>query len=182
MLTLMLLRHAKSSWADEGLDDFDRPLASRGRKAAPRVARFIADGGFGPDLILCSTARRARETLSLVLPSMAHSCTIRMDRTLYEADEEEDLGERLRTLADTDVPEGDRAPRGQRVLVIGHNPAMQDFAIQLVGSGAPDDREAIAAKFPTAALAVIAFDADRWHDIVPGSGTLTHFVRPRDLD
>ncbi|MCR9218741.1 MAG: histidine phosphatase family protein [Alphaproteobacteria bacterium] len=174
MLTLFLLRHAKSSWSDAGMADFDRPLASRGVKAAPKIGSYMAEAGFAPDLILCSSAQRARETLALVLPFLKEEPTIRITRAIYEADGEEDL---LAVLAELAPDES------ARVMLIGHNPAMQDLAVALAGAGAPDDRAALAQKYPTAGLAVLTFDgADGWAGLAPGAGLLTHFVRPRELE
>jgi phosphohistidine phosphatase len=174
MLTLFLLRHAKSSWAESGLSDFDRPLASRGIKAAPKIGGFMGEGGFAPDHILCSAAQRTRETLGLILPHLKGEPTITMSRAVYEADDEGDL---MALIA------GMQAAGPQRLMLIGHNPAMQDLAVSLAGRGAPDDLKALAEKFPTAALAILTFDAtDGWAGIEPGSGLLTHFVRPRELD
>lgn len=174
MLTLSLLRHAKSSWSATGLADHDRPLAPRGVKAAPKIGEFIAGSGLTPDLILCSSAQRARETLAGLMTRLGAEggVAVRIDRAIYEADDENDL---LTVLA------GLGAGGPASVMLIGHNPAMQDLAIALAGRGAPDDRDALARKFPTAALAVLTFDSSDWSTIQPGDGLLTHFVRPKEL-
>lgn len=174
MLTLFLLRHAKSSWRDDSLSDFDRPLAGRGLKAAPMIGAHMAECGFAPQKVLCSSSQRTRETLGLVLPRLAGACEITLTREVYEADDDTDLMTLIaREEADTI----------QRLMLIGHNPAMQDLALSLTGQGAPEDRAAIAEKFPTAALAVLTFDAaEGWGGIAPGTGLLTHFIRPKELD
>jgi phosphohistidine phosphatase len=174
MLTLFLLRHAKSSWADAGADDFDRPLANRGIEAAPRVAQAMADNGFTPDRILCSSARRTRQTLGLVLTRLgAEEMTAAFTRQLYGADA--DALHRMITAQD--------AQTVRRLMLVGHNPAMQDLALALTGSGAAAERDALEVKFPSGALAVLTFeDRDGWASIAPGTGHLTHFIRPRFLD
>lgn len=176
MLTLFLLRHAKSSWSDAGLSDFDRPLAPRGEKAAPKIGAFMARAGFEPEVVLCSSAQRTRETLALILPHLGGEAEVRLTRAVYEADDETALMAQLAAL--------DReTPTPGRVLLIGHNPAMQDLALHLTGQGAEADRTALAEKFPTAALAVLTFDgASGWSGLTEGSGLLTHYIRPKALD
>jgi len=176
MLTLFLLRHAKSSWTDARLADFERPLAPRGEKAAPKIGAFMARAGFEPDFILCSSAQRTRETLALILPHLGGEAEVRLTRGVYEADDEGDLLAQLAAL--------DReTPSPGRVLLIGHNPAMQDLALHLTGRGSEADRTALAEKFPTATLAVLTFDADQgWTGLTAQSGLLTHFIRPKALD
>jgi phosphohistidine phosphatase len=170
MLTLMLLRHAKSSWDHPGLDDFSRPLAPRGIQAAPRMGAFIADNFAAPNLVLCSAALRTRATLDFVLPHLQPSPDLVFEDELYLASASE-LQTRLRR-----VP-----PRWPRVLMIGHNPGFHDFAQMLTGSAAPDDRLRLIEKYPTAGLAVLTFEASTWSRIGPGRGTLTHFVTPAML-
>jgi phosphohistidine phosphatase len=166
MPRLLLLRHAKSSWAEPGMPDRERPLAPRGRRAAERMAARIADPDLLPDRILCSPARRTRETLAALLPLLGE-IDVALANDLYE-------------------PEGDyrsviAAHRNgaDRLLVIGHNPSIQTTALALVGKRASPD---LTAKFPTAALAVIDFDAKGWTSLKAGSGHLAAFIRPRDLD
>lgn len=171
MLTLSLLRHAKSSWDEPGRDDFDRPLAERGRRAVPAVGRFMARGAIAPDLILCSAALRTRETLSLLLPELTGGA----HRVLYEAGlylaDAATLLRRLQSI-DTDA---------RHVMVIGHNPGLHMLALTLAGHGEAADREALARKLPTAALAVLDFDLATWTGIAAGTGRLRLFVTPRTL-
>ncbi len=176
MLTLSLLRHAKSSWDRPGLDDFDRPLAKRGQTAAPQVGAALAAMGVNPDLILCSTAARARETLDLVLPKLASPPPeVKFDETLYMA-APSDL---LACIHNVESPLNGRPMR--HVMVVGHNPGLEELAMMLVGSGAEDDVAAIAEKFPTAAVAIIAFDTEDWSLIEGGRGRLEHFLTPSRL-
>lgn len=173
MLTLSLLRHAKSSWDDPELEDFDRPLGKRGRKAAPEMGKLLASMGLKPDLIICSGAVRARQTLELVLdewPSPAPR--VIYDNAVYMALPEK-LMERLRA--------GTSAEPARHVMIVGHNPGLEELAMLLAGSGPADARSRLATKFPTAAAAVISFDADRWDGVTPGSGRLEHFLTPKHL-
>lgn len=172
MLTLYLLRHAKSSWDDPTLSDFDRPLNPRGRRAAPLMARYMADNDMLPELILCSAAQRTRETLSFLVPAFARDCAIRIERRLYEIGGAGGLMARLAAL---------RGPE-RRVLVIGHNPATEEFAHALAGPGGEAEaRRDMARKFPTAALAHFRIDRADWSDIEPGCGMLQDFMVPRRL-
>lgn len=142
MKTLYLLRHAKSSWKDPTLADHDRPLAPRGRRAARVMADHIVTIRPRPRLVLCSTARRARETCDLIVGGLVASVAVELDDELYGASDGE-LRVRLHQLpADADA-----------VLVIGHNPALSELATQLAGDGDPTALSRLRDKFPTAALA-----------------------------
>lgn len=167
---IILLRHAKSSWDDPLLDDFDRPLAKRGRKAAKQVGEWLNQHGITPALVLCSTSARTRETLDLVLPALQAGPEIVYERRLYLADADALLA-RLREIAD-DVP---------NVLVIGHNPGMQDLALTLAPTRMRRERRRLAEKFPTAAVAWFRAGAKRWSDIEPNRTELLAYMRPADL-
>lgn len=171
MLRLMLLRHAKSDWDHPGLADFDRPLAARGRDAAPRIGRYMAEQDLSPDRILCSTAQRAKETLALVLPHLTGNIAITLTSALYESHADRDY-------LDIIVQHGGTA---RALMLVGHNPATEDTAMALVGDGDPDALRSLRAKYPTAALAVIDFAAEAWSEIAPESGRLERFVTPRSL-
>jgi phosphohistidine phosphatase len=174
MLTVMLLRHAKSSWDAPALADFDRPLAKRGIKAAPAMGRAIAELGLKPDLILCSPANRTLQTLALALPEMGNiAAKIINDDAIYMAAPETLLA-MLRKL-----PDGPDAPH--TVMIVGHNPGMEELADDLTGGGEMEALEEMAEKFPTAALAVINFDVGRWRDVEPGTGSLALFLTPARL-
>lgn len=170
MLTLSLFRHAKSSWADPMLGDFDRPLAPRGEKAAPAMGAFIATQGLMPDLILCSGSARTRQTLALASQDWPSPPDVSYEDALYHA------------TAPAMFAQLHAAPDDKHhVMMVGHNPGMQTFALQLVGGGEGTNLRSLAHKFPSGALAVVAFQAERWRDIQPGDGHLTLFKRPRDL-
>ena len=168
---LHLLRHAKSSWDDADLDDFDRVLAKRGRKAAARMGRFLADNAIAPDTILCSAARRTRETLDLIAPALNATPNVLVERQLYLAGSRHILS-RLRRLPD----------EAESVMVIGHNPDLQELALRLARRGPRAKIAALAAKFPTAALAGFRVEAERWADLAPERCALIRFVVPADLD
>ncbi len=164
---LYLLRHAKSAWP-EGVDDHDRPLAERGRKATPLIAAFMAHNKIRPDLALVSTARRTQETWDFLSASLPKAPTKRDAADLYEADASA-IATLLRSID----------PSVESLLVIGHNPGLQDFALDLVGGGETGARTRMAEKFPTAGLAVIRIEA--WQSLSPASGHLEAFVTPRML-
>jgi phosphohistidine phosphatase len=165
---LYLLRHAKSSWKQPELADHDRPLASRGRRAAKAIARHLRERQIAPELVLCSTARRARETLEWIEPALA-TAAVRREPQLYGASADV-LLERLRT-----VPEDVAS-----VMLIGHNPAIEQLALDLARPS-PERRE-LEAKFPTAALATLEFVGASWRDVSRGGAELISLVRPRDLE
>lgn len=160
---LFLLRHAKSSWEDPQPDDHDRPLASRGHTAAKLMAEHLRGTGIRPSLVLCSSARRARETLD----ELALEGEVRIERELYAASAAQ-LLERLQRLPDA----------VESSMLIGHNPAIQTLAMSLAGSGTQLAR--IQRKFPTGALAALTFAGD-WRGLRPGSADLAAFVRPSQL-
>ncbi len=170
MLSLLLLRHAKSRWDDPGLEDFDRPLAARGREAAVRMGAYMARQGLAPALILCSSAVRARQTLELVRPHLGGNPATQFADGLYLATPAA-LLQRLRKLG-ADV---------ETVLLIGHNPGMHNLAVNLSGSGEKKSLEALAGKFPTAALAVLTFNEHEWSQIAAGGGRLCDFMTPKRL-
>jgi phosphohistidine phosphatase len=170
MPRLLLLRHAKSSWDDIDLDDFDRPLNSRGRRAAPLMGRHCTQHNLVPQAILCSAARRTRETLAGLIPYFSSDLDIRVSRDLYMTSEATHLAH-VRAVGDTT----------RTAMLIGHNPTMQDLALRLIGSGNPSLREEIEEKFPTAAIAVIDFDVRTWAEVDAGLGRIVAFFRPREL-
>jgi phosphohistidine phosphatase len=170
MLTLSLLRHAKSSWKDPNLADHDRPLNSRGMAEAPVVGKAMAKHGLDPDLVLCSTARRTRDTLDLVLPELKTEPKVIYEDGLYHGTPAEMLG----ILHDVGAGVG-------QVLLIGHNPELQEFALDLIGSGPKLLKDRLEAKYPTAGLVVLRFPAGTWKDVAVNSGKLGLFLTPGDV-
>jgi phosphohistidine phosphatase len=166
---LWFLRHAKSAWDDASLPDVERPLAARGRRSAEAMGGWLATSDVRPELVLCSSARRARETLAIVLPGLGDRFEVRVEPVVYTFDQDVLLG---RVAA---VPDDVR-----RVLVIGHNPAIEESVGRLAARG---ERLAdLRQKYPTGALAALSLEVDTWQAIGPGCATLTAFVTPRDLE
>lgn len=170
MKTLLLLRHAKSSWNDSSREDHDRPLNERGRLSAPVAGQYLLDRGLLPDLILSSTALRARETVERAVRLWPRAVETHYEKGLYLAPPHKILQRIHKT------PDG-----VTRLLMVGHNPGYEALACELAGHGDPDAIERIHEKFPTAGLAVIGFDVVHWRDLRRGEGNLLAFVAPRDL-
>ncbi|MCU0837306.1 MAG: histidine phosphatase family protein [Rhodospirillales bacterium] len=178
MRTIYLLRHGKSSWKDLSLDDFDRPLAKRGRRAAVAIGRYIRHQNIEPALILCSPSKRTRQTLDGAQEEMGATIPTRFERAIYMA-EAAPLFRRLKGLSHS-LPSA---------MIIGHNPGLEQLAALLIGDAGDagiDDEERtlrgmMAEKFPTGALAAITADVEQWHDLQPGHCRLARFVRARDL-
>ena len=167
---LFVLRHAKSSWHDSSLDDHDRPLAPRGRKAAQAVAAWVAAIDPPPAMVLCSAARRARETLEPIRARLPDSTGVAFEEDLYGSPAPLLLA-RLRL-----VPE-----ETPSVLLVGHNPGLEDLVRGLGRGGDPGLIARLHTKFPTGALATVAFDGP-WTGLGSGPATLEAFVVPGDLE
>ena len=165
--TLYLLRHAKSSWDDPALPDRERPLAPRGCRACELVAGYLRRHQITPALVLCSSSTRTRETLERVSAGFSRPVEALIEDGLYVATAAELLA-RLRTV------DGAIAS----VLLVGHNPALQELAVSLVGAE-PQPR-ALNGKFPTGALATLTFTSS-WAALEPETATLNAFVKPREL-
>jgi phosphohistidine phosphatase len=170
MRTLLLMRHAKSSWHRPELADVDRPLAARGQEAASLIASHIKAQKWRPDLVLCSHAERVSATWQLMAPVLGRSIECRTLRAIYLGAPSR-LLEALRRATD----------EVETLMLIGHNPGLGRLAVGLCGAGPKKALARMKAKFPTAALAVIGFDVDHWREIAPGTGRLETFVRPKDL-
>jgi phosphohistidine phosphatase len=167
MRALHLLRHAKSSWDDPSLADVDRPLAPRGRRAATKIGAHLRRAGIAPALVLSSPSRRTLETLELLkLPDQR----VLIEEALYAAGADELLAV-LRTVPRS-VPS---------VLLIGHNPGLQQLAVQLAGSGDERDLDRMRAKLPTGALASFELAVTDWKEPAAGTGTLVGYVVPKEL-
>lgn len=171
MKTLILLRHAKSSWEDRDLADFDRPLAPRGRKAASKVGRALAERGWTPDRVLLSPAARTRQTWDSIAAEMGDvRPDIRLDETLYAAPP----GALLAALRKTSEDVAD-------LLLIGHNPGLEELARDLSGDGSePGALAQMIRKFPTAAFARLTFTG-QWRTLDIGLARLLEFLRPKEL-
>jgi phosphohistidine phosphatase len=170
MKRLLLLRHAKSSRDDPSLADFERPLASRGVKAAPRMGRELEARDWLPERALISPAVRTRATWDLIAAGWGKRPPAEFPETLYDASAEEILAQ-LRGAPET----------VSTLLVVGHNPGLHDLASRVAGE--TSDQKALVRlreKFPTAALARFVFDG-KWRDLNFTGARLTHCLRPKDL-
>lgn len=168
MKTLTLLRHAKSGWDSPVARDFDRPLNARGRKAARAMGREMRRLGLGFDHILASPAARVTETLAELAQGFGGAVDTEFDESVYLAPVETLLA-LIHAADDAD----------SRLLLVGHNPGMEQLALLLSGAGAL--RDEIAVKYPTGALAEIGFDVAHWREVAAGGGRLARFIRPREL-
>lgn len=160
MKTLYLLRHAKSSWDDASVADFDRPLNARGEKTAPFVGSLMKERGLVPEAIISSPAKRAKQTAKLAAKAAEFSSKISYDERIYEAS----TSQLLSVLSEI-------ADGVDSAMIVGHNPGMESLIWYLTGKMEP---------MPTAALAVIELNADRWSHAGEGSGSLIAVIRPKD--
>lgn len=166
---LSLLRHAKSSWDDPALADHDRPLNPRGVHSALLMGHYLSRRAERPDLILASTALRARQTVEHLLEGLGETLPVESDPALYLAEAEQILA-CVQALDD-----------GLRhVLLVGHNPGLHDFALCLGGEAGTGDLR-LQRKFPTAALAIFALRRRRWARTRCDDGVLEVYVTPKDL-
>jgi len=161
MLTLYLLRHAKSSWADESMRDFDRPLANRGREACAVIGEFIEEKEIEFDLVLVSTAVRTRETIALVKDRAKFQAEVRYDERIYEAT----VSQLLDVISQVD---SDR----ESVLLVGHNPGIEELLALLTGEQQ---------RVTTANFAKIKIKATKWSASLANKGTLDWIVRPKEI-
>ncbi len=165
--TLLILRHAKSDWATTDPNDHDRPLAKRGRLAARELAELIP-AAERPELILCSSARRAIETLAGISPLLDGTALVSIEHGLYLADEDALLA-RLHQLP-LEV---------SSAMVIGHNPSLHDLAIRVIGEGDPEVVESLAENLATGGLVTLSQPGD-WTDLDTGSARLVRYVVPEN--
>jgi len=160
MKTLLLLRHAKSSWDDTSLPDFERPLNERGRRAAPLIGELLSKQNLRPELVICSPAKRTRETIALVLKAAGFETELRYDAGIYEASAE-GLTEVISRI-ETDKND---------VMLVGHNPGMENLLERLTGKDV---------RMPTAALARIILNCNTWNE-AGEKGELEWLVNAKEL-
>ena len=171
MKRLAILRHAKSSWNDPHLEDFNRPLNERGWKSARRVGRELEKRGVKFDLIIASPAARVRETIDGLTEKLKLNVEIRFEPRMYAASEETLLS------IVREIHESSHAP-----LLVGHNPGLQQLIVALAHNGRDDLRSSVEQKFPTAALATLELSAHRWIDVKPDSGKIADLILAKELD
>jgi phosphohistidine phosphatase len=172
MRRLTVLRHAKSSWGDKDLDDFNRPLNDRGWKSARRIGKEMKRRKMRFDFAVASPAARVRETIDgLVETYGSPTFPIHFDSRVYMATAP-DLIKVVR-----EIPSHAKA-----VLLVGHNPGLEQLIVALAKDDRSGLRARVADKYPTGALAVIEFDIDAWREVGEARGELTDLIVPRDLD
>lgn len=163
MKTLYLLRHAKSSWDDAALRDFERPLNKRGRRAAPLVGEYMRGQNIRPDLVVSSPAERAKQTTALVAEAAGlPAAGVRYDERIYDAD----VPRLLEVVSRLDAA-------AQEAMLVGHNPGFEDLLRHLTGEDV---------RMPTAALACVRLDLDEWGEVGEGAGRLEWLVKPKELE
>ena len=170
MRTLIFLRHAKSSWALPGIEDFDRPLNDRGNDAAPQIAKWLVSEGINPDVIVCSSAKRTQETLTHIEPILGNEAATIMEPSLYLAS-----GETLFECAaalDDDY---------ETAMLIAHNPGLHDAALSILTAESRRESGEMRARFPTCACAIVALPINRWSEITTDIGELNAYMTPRRL-
>jgi phosphohistidine phosphatase len=164
-LKLILIRHAKSDWGTGSISDHDRPLNPRGRAAAPRIGDYLARAGHEPDTVLCSTARRTRETWAGIASQLKAAPEPVFTGAIYEA-------------MPADILNAIQGCSGAALAVIGHNPGIGSLAWSLAATPPPHEKFAM---YPTGATTILRFAQTRWSNIRPGCGTVEGFVVPREL-
>ena len=162
MKTLLLLRHAKSSWNDSSARDFDRPLNKRGMKAAPLIGRYMRKRKVMPDAVISSPAVRARLTAELVVDAAGIDVEVRLNERIYEASTDQLMG------VVSEIEE-----RASVVLLVGHNFGIEQFLERLTGE---------VHRMPTAALAQISLELEEWSEVRDRSGILDWIIKPKELE
>jgi phosphohistidine phosphatase len=171
MKRLAILRHAKSSWDDPALDDFNRPLNDRGWKAARRIGKELKHREMHFDFVIASMAARVRETLDGAREKLDLDAEIRFEPRMYGASEST-----LLSLIH-ELPETALAP-----LLVGHNPGLQQLVAELTRDDGDGYRRRVLRNFPTCALAIVKLPARRWAEVEPGSGEIVELILPKALD
>ena len=170
MRTLIFLRHAKSSWALPGVDDFDRPLNDRGNNAAPKMANWLTSEGIKPDVIVCSSAKRTRETLAHIEPMFSQEIAAIMEPNLYLASSDQ-LFESAAALDDT----------FETAMLLGHNPGLHDAALSALTAASRRESGEMRSRFPTCACAIISLPINSWSEINTDIGELDAYMTPKGL-
>ena len=171
MRRLLLLRHAKSDRSKLGESDHDRDLADHGRTDALKIGAYLVRHAFIPDRVVVSTAARTRETWALVATAFKVVPPVSFEPRIYEASAEAIL----QVIKETE-------PEVSTLLMVGHNPGLQELATMLIATGDVEARQRLQEDFPTGALAVINFALEDWSKLHPRAGRLEHFVTPQSLE
>jgi len=165
---LIVTRHAKAAWP-EGVPDLERPLAERGRRDAPRAGRFLVEAGLVPDRVICSPAARTRETFGLISSEWDSVPPVDYDERVYDAG----LSALLAVVRGA-------PPTSRALMVVGHNPGMQQLTLAVAGDGDPAGLARANEKYPTCGIAVLEVPGT-WSSVEPGHAVLERFVVPRDF-
>ncbi|MFD2263067.1 SixA phosphatase family protein [Lacibacterium aquatile] len=168
MKRLYVLRHLKSDWEDETLDDHDRPLSKRGLRDGSALGAYCARAGIAPDLVLSSTALRTRETLAFVLPYLPKLPQLQLLGGLYLASADDILTQARQY-----------GGQAERILIIGHNDGLHQFAARIYNTGPRQSGESLAAKYPTGAFSSFDIPLNRWQDLGWRSGDLQDYWTPK---
>ena len=171
MRQLYLMRHAKSSWDNPKMSDFERPLNPRGKRASKFMGTFMFENNMSPDLVLCSAAQRTKETFERLMPQLDKKPEVKFLKILYEGAVSDYLNEIT-----------SKGTKHQSMLVIGHSPIIQLLAINLIKNTECKDYSRVAHHFPTAALANIKLNIKSWSELELRSGTLLGYYLPRELE
>lgn len=171
MRRLMLFRHAKAERLEPGMDDHARTLIDRGRRDASRIGAYMAAHALEPDRVLVSPAARTQETWKYLSAAFKPAPAATMADRLYDASPHAILA----------VIKGTPAS-AHTLMVVGHNPGLQELALMLIASGDIDAREALHEKLPTSGLVIMDFAFDDWSKLHPQSGRLERFVSPKSLE
>jgi phosphohistidine phosphatase len=170
MRRLILLRHAKSDRGVPNVPDLARPLNPRGQEAAARIGAYMAKHDLVPNQVVCSPAQRTRDTWDVVAKSFTNPAPAGFEKRLYDANAEKVIAV-LR----------EAKPDSHTVMLVGHNPGMQDVANLLIASGDIEQRANLHQKLPTGSLVVIDFAIDSWAELHAHGGRLDRFITPRSL-
>ena len=170
MKTILILRHGKSDWGDPSLDDFDRPLAKRGRKDAPLMGEVLAQFDHVPDQILASPAERAKQTAELAAEACGYKKSIQWEAGFYGGGSEDLIGALRR------LPE-----RVERPMLVGHNPTLEETVADLLDASDSGWSNGLAIRLPTAGLVCLEVDLLDWIELEPGEATLRWFLIPKLL-
>ena len=170
MKTIFLLRHAKSSWDNLNLDDFDRPLSNKGIKASKKIGNYLKTNKFVPDIIYCSTAKRAKQTWELTNIIIKKKKNILYKDNLYMAN----LSEFMKIIKKT-------KNKFKNLMIVSHNPGIESLAIELSKNENNKFHQIINIKYPTGALVVIKFNLNDWGKINYKKGEIYEFIKPKEL-
>ncbi|MBH71592.1 MAG: phosphohistidine phosphatase [Pelagibacteraceae bacterium] len=170
MKTIFLLRHAKSSWDNLNLDDFDRPLSNKGIKASKKIGNYLKTNKFVPDIIYCSTAKRAKQTWELTNRIIKKKKNILYKDNLYMAN----LSEFMKIIKKT-------KNKFKNLMIVSHNPGIESLAIELSKNENNKFHQIINIKYPTGALVVIKFNLNDWGKINYKKGEIYEFIKPKEL-